>query len=301
MTLLVTGSIGIDTVHTPHGTAEDVLGGSAVYFSLAASVFTHVRLVGVVGEDFPERHFDIFKHRPIDLAGMEIRKGSRTFRWQGRYDGDMSVAQTLRTDLNVLGEAGPRIPPSFADSEYVFLANTHPVLQRELLARLPKARLVVADTMNLWIETTRDELVKTLSQVHGVVLNDAEARMLTGSTHLIEAGRKILQWGPRFVAIKKGEHGAVMVTRDEFFVLPAYPTLHVIDPTGAGDSFAGGLLGYLASVGRTDSHDLRAAMARGIVTASFTIEGFSYTGLIRANRDAIEQRLNELRRHVHFD
>jgi sugar/nucleoside kinase (ribokinase family) len=301
MTLLVTGSIGIDTVETPHGRAADVLGGSAIYFSLAASLFAPVRLVGVVGEDFPRERLDVFKDRPVDLAGIERRAGSKTFRWHGRYIGDMNAAETLRTELNVLGEAGPQIPPAFADSQVVFLANTHPVLQRELLSRLRHARLVVADTMNLWIETARDELLKTLGMVHGVVLNDGEARLLTGRTHLIEAGRRILDLGPRFVVIKKGEHGAALITRDDSCVLPAYPTTRVIDPTGAGDSFAGGMLGYLASIGRWEMPDLRSAMARGTVTASFTIEGFSHEGLVRATRTAVEERLAALRRIVHFD
>jgi len=301
MSLLVTGSIGIDTVETPHGKVQDVLGGSAVYFSLAASMFGPVRLVGVVGEDFPDRYFEVFKGRPIDLAGLEARAGSKTFRWHGRYQGDMNSAESIKTDLNVLGEAGPKIPPSFADSRYVFLANTHPALQRELLAKLKSPALVVADTMNLWIETTRDELVKTLGKVHGVVLNDGEARLLTGKTQLMEAGREVLKLGPQFVVIKKGEHGAVLVTRDDSCVLPAYPTAHVIDPTGAGDSFAGGMLGYLAATGKHDGASLRSAIARGTVTASFTIEGFSYTGLIAASRGLIDQRLTELRSMVHFD
>ena len=300
MSLLVTGSIGIDTVETPHGKAADVLGGSAIYFSLSASLFAPVRLVGVVGADFPADRLDIFKGRPVDLAGVERRAGSKTFRWHGRYVGDMNAAQTLRTDLNVLGEAGPQIPPSFADSQVVFLANTHPALQREALARLKKAKLVVADTMNLWIETTREELLTTLGLVHGVVLNDGEARLLTGRTHLIDAGRRILALGPKFVVIKKGEHGAVLTTADDSCVLPAFPTTGVIDPTGAGDSFAGGMLGYLASTGSWGMADLRAAMARGTVMASFTIEGFSYTGLVKATRAAVDERLAALRRIMHF-
>jgi len=300
MSLLVTGSIGIDTVETPLGKADDVLGGSAVYFALAASLFTPVRLVGVVGEDFPADRLDVFKGRTVDLAGVERRAGSKTFRWHGRYVGDMNAAQTLRTDLNVLGEAGPKIPPTFADSQVVFLANTHPALQRELLAGLKSPKLVVADTMNLWIDTAREDLLKTFALVHGVVLNDGEARQLTGNSHLIAAGRRILALGPRFVIIKKGEHGSVLVTRDDFCVLPAYPTTDLVDPTGAGDSFAGGMLGYLASIGRWEMSDLRSAMARGTVTASFTIEGFSYDGLMKANRSAVDARLSSLRNIVTF-
>lgn len=301
MSLLVTGSIGIDTVETPLGRAADVLGGSAVYFSFASSIFTPVRLVGVVGEDFPSTFREVFAGRPIDIAGLETRKGSRTFRWSGKYVGDMNAAQTLRTDLNVLGEAGPKIPAAFVDSQFVFLANTHPALQRDLLGQLKSPGLVVADTMNLWIETARDELVKTLGVVHGVVLNDGEARLLTGRTNLIEAGRAVLELGPRFVVIKKGEHGSLLVTREDLFALPAYPTTKVADPTGAGDSFAGGMLGYLASVGRSGAADLRAALARGTVTASFTIEGFSLDALKAATRAGIEERLGKLRALTRFD
>ncbi|MCK6457729.1 MAG: PfkB family carbohydrate kinase [Phycisphaerae bacterium] len=301
MSLLVTGSIGIDTVETPFGKVENVLGGSAVYFSLAASNFSPVRLVGVVGEDFPPVFRDVFGERPIDLAGLELRRGSKTFRWQGRYVGDMNEAQTLRTDLNVLAEAAPKIPLAFRDSDVVFLANTHPLLQRELLASVSKPKLVVCDTMNLWIDTARTELARTLAMVHGVVLNDHEGRMLTSANNLVEVARRVLGMGPRFVVIKKGEHGSMLATGDEFFALPAFPTTKVVDPTGAGDSFAGGMLGYLASVGRFEPADLLAALARGTVTASFTIEGFSVEAIRRVTKAAIDQRLTALRRMVQFE
>lgn len=301
MSLLVTGSIGIDTVETPHGMARDVLGGSAVYFSLAASLFAPVRSVGVVGDDFPEDMLGVFKDRPVDTAGIERRRGSRTFRWHGKYVGDMNAAQTIRTDLNVLGEAGPKIPPGFRDSRYVFLANTHPALQRDLLSQLAAPRLVVCDTMNLWIDTTRDELLKTLGLVHGVVLNDGEARLLTGKNGLVDAARAVLELGPRFVIIKKGEHGSLLVERDDLFVLPAFPTTEVRDPTGAGDSFAGGMLGYLAAQDRDDAAALRSAVARGTVTASITIEGFSMDELRRATPAAVEQRLGRLRDVCRFN
>jgi sugar/nucleoside kinase (ribokinase family) len=313
MSLLVTGSIGIDTVETPHGRAEEVLGGSAVYFSFAASLFvSKVRLVGVVGEDFPSTFEKVFTERPIDVSGLERRRGSRTFRWHGRYEGDMNVAVTVRTDLNVLGETGPAIPEAFRDSRFVFLANTHPTLQRDLLGQLRGAELVFCDTMNLWIETTREELLKTLAAVHGVVLNDGEARLLTGRSNLIDAGRAVLDLGPRYVVIKKGEHGVLLITADDLFVLPAYPTTAVRDPTGAGDSFAGGMLGYLAAMcddskraaPRQQALDaeaslpperLRAALARGTVAASFAIEDFSLSGLRRVSAEALEERLERLR------
>lgn len=302
MTLLVTGSIGIDTVASPRGQAEGVLGGSAVYFSFAASLFAPVRFVGVVGEDFPREFRDVLAERGLDLTGLETRVGSKTFRWEGSYEGDMNEATTLRTDLNVLGEAGPKIPPEFRDSRFVFLANTHPTLQRDLLSQLDAPDLVVCDTMNLWINTERDSLVETLSLVGGVVINDAEVRSLTDQMNLVLAGRKILEWGPKFIVIKKGEHGSMLVTSDAVAVLPAYPTTAVCDPTGAGDSFAGGMMGYLAARGAYAEGDLRSALARGTVCASYAIEGFSLDGIgCCTGAGDVEARLAEYRKVVQFD
>jgi sugar/nucleoside kinase (ribokinase family) len=295
MSLLVTGSIGIDTIQTPTGQASDVLGGSAVYFSLAASLLSPVRLVGVVGDDFPKEFLNVFAGRPIDLRGLETRKGSKTFRWHGRYVGDMNEAETLRTDLNVLGERAPKVPAAFGDSKVVFLANTHPALQRELLAQVARPEFIVCDTMNLWIRTTRQELCQTLAAVDGVVLNDAEARLLTEESLLVRAGRRIQKMGPKFVLIKKGEHGCVMFVGETVWALPAFPTADVVDPTGAGDSFAGGMMGYLASLGRYDAQAVKAAVARGTVAASFAIEAFSLEGLRRATAEAFEARLKQYR------
>ncbi len=293
MSLLVTGSIGIDTVSTPHGTAESVLGGTAVYFSFAARHFTSVRLVGVVGEDFPDACREVLTRREIDLAGLETRAGSKTFRWSGKYHGDMNEAETADVSLNVLGEAGPKVPASFADSDIVFLANTHPALQRELLGQLSGPKLTVCDTMNLWIDNERDELLKTLSAVDGVIINDAEARQLTGRINFVEVGEALLAIGPKFAIIKKGEHGAILVTGDGPTAIPAFPTKNVVDPTGAGDSFAGGVLGYLAECGTFDTAALRRAIVRGTVCASFTIEGFSLDRVLQIGRDDIDQRVRE--------
>jgi sugar/nucleoside kinase (ribokinase family) len=301
MSLLVTGSIAIDSVKTPFGQVEEVLGGSAVYFSLAARAFGPVRFVGVVGEDFPQAHVDLLTGRGIDLAGLERRSGSKTFRWRGEYGGNMNEAQTLRTDLNVLGEAGPAIPAAFRDSRYVFLANTHPVRQRELLSQLEGPELVVCDTMNLWIETERAELLQTLAMVNGVVLNDAEARMLTECDNLVVAGRRILEFGPKFVVIKKGEHGVMLVSAEGVFVLPAYPTSEVRDPTGAGDSFAGGMMGYLAAADASDRKTLRGALAHGTITASFVIQDFSINGLLNIDREAVLTRLREFCDMMRFE
>src|SRR3954449_4322525 len=224
MSLLVTGSIGIDTVETPFGKRDDVIGGSAVYFAYASSFFTPVRLVGVVGEDAPKSLFNVFEGRDVDAGGLEVRKGSKTFRWHGSYVKDLNEAVTVEVDLNVLAERAPKIPDKFLDSRYVFLANTHPVLQQQMAASLTKANLIVADTMNLWIQTERPELQKLLSKIHGLVLNDGEARLLTDKKNLISAARDVLKMGPKFVIIKKGEHGCLMCSDRDVFTLPAFPT-----------------------------------------------------------------------------
>ena len=301
MSLLITGSLGIDTVETPHGSVENVLGGTAVYSSLAASFYTPVRMVGVVGEDFPVEFKSFLESREIDLSGLELRSGSKTFRWQGRYTGDMSEAETVHVDLNVLAETGPRIPSSFADSRIVFLANTHPDLQRELVSQLASPQTIVCDTMNLWIDNERDSLIKTLGVVHGVVINDAEARQLTDQVNLIHAGVAIMDYGPRFVVIKKGEHGALLLTSDGAFPIPAYPAKNVKDPTGAGDSFAGGFLGYLSASKGDDTETLRRAAVRGTVAASFAIEDFSLERVKRLTRAEVDGRVDEFLSVLNFE
>lgn len=293
MSLLVTGSIGIDIVETPHGRADDVLGGTAVNFAFAARLFGPVRLVGVVGEDFPPALRDRMTDDRVDLAGLEVRRGSKTFRWHGRYSEDMNTRDTVSVQLNVLAEAGPKIPPAYADSRYVFLGATHPALQQDLISQLKGPALVVADTMDLWIETQRGELERTLGRVGGVVLNDGEARMLTDETNLVTAGKAILKYGPKFVVIKKGEHGAVLVTRDRVAAVPAYYSENVKDPTGAGDSFAGGLMGYLTRAGKHDADTLIAAMVRGTIAASFLIEDFSINRLRALTQAEFDRRLGE--------
>jgi sugar/nucleoside kinase (ribokinase family) len=300
MSLLVTGSIGIDCVETPTGRAEDALGGSAVYFALAAAIFGPVRIVGAVGEDFDLRRLQPLVDKGVDTRGVEVRRGSRTFRWHGKYVGTMNAAQTVDVQLNVLAERGAPVPAEFADSRLVFLANTHPALQREFARQLSRAELIVCDTMNLWIENEPDELRRTLGLVHGLVLNEGEARLLTGQTNLVTAGREILKLGPRFVIIKKGEHGSLLVSHDDLFLMPPYPTEKIVDPTGCGDSFAGGTLGYLAACGRLDRGALRAAMARGSVVGSFVIESFSIDALGRVTAADVEQRLAVLREMVQF-
>jgi sugar/nucleoside kinase (ribokinase family) len=251
-----------------------------------------VRFVGVVGEDFPDDFRKTLQKREIDLAGLEVRKGSKTFRWAGAYEKETSDAETTGLELNVLGEKGPRIPPQFVDSEYVFLAATHPKLQQDLVRQLSSPRLIVADTRDLWINTERDELIRTLDLVHGAILNDVEARLFTGQHNIVLAGRRILEWGPQFVVIKKGEHGVMLVTKEDVAVLPAYPTTEVKDPTGAGDSFAGGMMGYLSTQPTFGLDVLKQALARGTITASFTIEDFSLRRIEAISLEDVEQRLS---------
>ena len=296
MSLLVTGSIGIDTVEAPSGTVHNALGGSSVYFAQAASFFSPVRLVGVVGDDCPPDFLKPLHDNPqIDMGGLEERPGSKTFRWHGRYHEDVNQRDTVSVELNVLGERGPVIPENFRDSRYVFLANTHPHLQRELLAQLTGPELVVADTMDLWIDTEREGVAALLSQIDGLVLNDSEARALTQKANLVAAGLEIARMVRQFVVVKKGEHGSVLFMDGAAYPLPGYPTSDVVDPTGAGDSFAGAMMGYIASVDRADAAALRTAIAYGTVTASLELEDFSLRKLVAIGRSDIDARLDEFR------
>jgi sugar/nucleoside kinase (ribokinase family) len=292
MSLLVVGTLAFDTVETPAGRVEEVLGGAATYFAYAASFFSPVRLVAAAGEDFRDEDRRMLASRGIDLAGVTVRKG-RTFRWAGRYAGDMNVAETLDTQLNVLDGYSPKLPPAFRDSPFVFLANSPPALQGAVLDQVKGNPFRVMDTMNLWIETARKELLEVLRRVDAIILNDQEARLLSGEPTLIRAGRAILALGPRIVIVKKGEHGAFLFSREFSYALPAYPVENVVDPTGAGDSFAGGVLGWLAHAGRADEPNLRRAMAYGSVVASFNVEDFSLRRFRQIGREEIEARLRE--------
>ena len=301
MPLIVTGSIGIDSIHTPSGGAEQVLGGSCVYFAAAASFFGPVRIVGAVGEDFPESFLEVLEQFDIDLAGLERRVGSKTFRWRGKYHEDMNSRETLEVDLNVLAEALPPVPDDYADSRYVFLANTHPQGQLDLLNSFPQRDLAVADTMDLWIETQRPTLMKLLKQIDGLVLNDSEAKMLTEQSNLVEACYRLLDMGPSFVVVKKGEHGAILCHSQGLATLPAYPARTVVDPTGAGDSFAGGMMGYLAASGDLSLGGLRCALAYGTIVASFNIEAFSANRLRQLDRKQIEERFVQYQQMLWFN
>jgi sugar/nucleoside kinase (ribokinase family) len=301
MSLIVTGSIGIDTVITPTGRADDVLGGSCTYFAAAASFFTPVRIVAAVGEDFPDDQMAVFEHFKVDTAGLEKRAGSKTFRWTGEYHQNMNQRDSLETQLNVLGEDLPPVPDSYRDSEYVFLANTHPAGQMQLLEQFPKTKLVVADTMDLWINTAKDELLALLEKLDGLVLNDSEAALLTGASNMVAASKKIVEMGPKFVVIKKGEHGCLLQHTDGVGVMHAFPAANVVDPTGAGDSFAGGMMGYLAEVDRVDLRAIRRSLAYGTIVASFNIESFTLNRLKEISRHDIDQRLAEFGEAVSFD
>ena len=301
MSLLVTGSVAIDTVRTPYGYNAECIGGSAVHFTMGAGFFTDVKFLGVVGDDFAFNLAELFGHRKVDLSGLEVRPGSHTFRWSGSYVGDMNEAHTESVELNVLSEEPPKVPESYKNCEYVFLANTAPSLQMELLDQLGRPAFVAADTMNHWIVTATDDLRELLDRINMLILNDSEARMLTGQQNLIHAAKQILEMGPQVVVIKKGEHGSLMYNSDgDSFILPAYPSSVVIDPTGAGDSFAGGLMGSLAQSDRVDVISLRRAMVYGTVVASFTIGDFSVYGVKSITREMVDERYDQLRKVTQF-
>jgi sugar/nucleoside kinase (ribokinase family) len=300
MSLLVVGSVALDSVETPFGKEDDILGGSATFFSTSASFFSPTRLVAVVGADFPERHLDFLRQRGIDLQGLTREEG-KTFRWRGRYTHQLNEAQTLDTQLNVFQSFSPRIPEAWRSSEYVFLGNIHPALQHEVLEQVSRPKLVAADTMNFWIEGEPQALRKTLERVDLLFVNDGEARALAGEHNIVKAARAIRAMGPRRLVIKRGEYGALLFDEDHIFGCPAFPLTDVFDPTGAGDTFAGGFLGYLTRLGRVDPAALRQAMVVGTVMASFTVERFSLERLRELNGSDIDARCGLFKRFTHFD
>jgi sugar/nucleoside kinase (ribokinase family) len=300
MPLLVVGSVALDSVETPTARRENVLGGSAVHFSYAASFFTGVRLVGVVGEDWPAEHTALLEKQGIDTSGLQVVAGGKTFRWTGKYQPNMNDRDTLELHLNVFEHFDPVLPEAFRRSSFVFLANGSPTLQLKVLDQLPGAQLAVADTMDLWITTQREDLLKLLKRIDGLVLNDSEAKLLTDDENLVRAGHAVRAMGPKFVVIKKGEHGAMFFSEHETYVLPAFPTEQVVDPTGAGDSFAGGMMGYLAEQGKFDPVTLKTAMAYGVLVASFNVEDFSLDRLKGIARADLEQRMELYRRMLSF-
>jgi sugar/nucleoside kinase (ribokinase family) len=300
MSILVVGSVAYDTVETPFGRAERVLGGSASFFSVAASFFSPVNLVGVVGRDFGEEQLRAFRGRPIDLEGLERMEG-RTFHWQGRYSLDLNSRDTLRTDLNVFEFFQPKIPARYRGCEVVFLGNIDPVLQRQVLEQVDRPRVVACDTMNFWIHGKPRELRETLKAVQILLINDQEARELSGEWNLVKAARVIRAMGPRTLVVKKGEHGVLMFGEGGAFAAPALPLEVVFDPTGAGDTFAGGFVGYLASAGQEGDAALRRAVIMGSTMASFCVEAFSLDRLLTLTRPEIDERYREFEKLARFE
>ncbi len=300
MSILVVGSVAFDSVETPFGKADDVLGGSATYFSTSASYFTDVKLVAVVGEDFPDEHITGLKEKGIDLAGLKKVPG-KTFRWKGRYDYDLNQAHTLETHLNVFSAFNPEVPESYKDSPFVFLANIDPELQMKVLEQVKRPKLIACDTMNFWIEGKPDSLRKLLKNVDLFVINEGEAREFSGQASLVKAAKEILACGPKTLIIKRGEYGALMFNGGSMFSAPAYPLEEIFDPTGAGDTFAGGLMGYLANTGDLSEDNIRKAIIFGSVMASFNVEAFSLNRLKTLTLPEIRARYSEFKRLTHFE
>lgn len=300
MSILVVGSVAYDTVETPFGRAERVLGGSASFFSVAASFFEPVRLVAVVGDDFGEEQLAAFRDRDIDLAGLE-RVPGKSFHWQGKYSFDLNARDTICTDLNVFEFFSPKIPEAWRRSEHVFLGNIDPLLQRRVLEQVESPRLVGCDTMNFWISGKPEELKETLRRVDVLLINDAEARELSGEWNVVKAARAIRALGPKILVVKKGEHGVLMFSDHGSFAAPAYPLEEVFDPTGAGDTFAGGFMGYLASRPVHDEETLRRAIIMGSTLASFCVEAFSLDRLRKLTRTEVDERFRLFKRLTHFE
>ena len=300
MSLLVVGSVAFDSVKTPFGEREEILGGSATYFSTAASYFTSVNLVAVVGDDFPDQHITFLKGRGVNTEGLE-RQAGKTFRWKGEYGYQLNEANTLETHLNVFESFRPTIPESYRDSEVVFLANIDPELQSDVLRQVNSPGIIACDTMNFWISGKREALLNTLKKVDILIINDGEARQLAMEANLVKAASVIMSYGPKHVIVKRGEYGALMFNSKNVFAAPAYPLENVFDPTGAGDSFAGGFLGFLASTRNFNEENMRQAVIFGSVMASFVVEDFSLNRIRELNYDEILNRYREFKRLTHFE
>ena len=300
MSVLVVGSVALDSVETPFGKADDVLGGSATFFSASASHLTKVSVVGVIGSDYPIEKLEPLKERGVDFSGLERAEGS-SFRWRGRYRHDLNFAETLETHLGVFSHFSPKIPEKLRSSPYLFLGNIDPRLQLDVLNQVRKPKLIACDTMNFWIQSRRFELLALLEHVDLVTLNDSEARQLTEKANLVQAAQWIMARGPRHVIIKKGEHGAFMFTEKSIFFAPAFPLESVFDPTGAGDAFAGGFIGYLAKTGDLSEANMRRAVIYGSVMGSFAVEKFSIERLMTVTAGEIGQRMRDMRRLVTFE
>ncbi|MBX7045337.1 MAG: sugar kinase [Ignavibacteria bacterium] len=302
MSLLVVGSMALDTIETPFGKAEYTLGGSATFLSTSASYFINdIKLVGVVGYDFPQKEIDFLQSRGIDTAGVEILKDVKTFHWHGKYHYDMNTRDSITTELNALGVFDPKIPDDYKACEYICLGNIDPNIQQKVIKQISNPQIVMCDTMNFWIEGMRDEVVKTLGLVDVLVINDSEARLLTGEYNLITAYRKMREMGPKVIVIKKGEHGAYLFTDDAIFSAPAYPLEQVFDPTGAGDTFAGGMMGWLCKSKSLTEDNLKLSVIYGSTMASLCVEEFSLEGIRNLSQDKIRDRFNAFKRLTHFE
>ncbi|MBZ0120421.1 MAG: sugar kinase [Sandaracinaceae bacterium] len=297
--MLVVGSVARDTIHNNQGTHPMVLGGSAVFASLASSFFVSPRMVGIVGTDFPDAEIEMLRRRGVDVSGLEVVDG-KTFHWEGRYSPDLTSRESIKTELNVFGDFHPKIPEAFRDTPYVMLGNIHPSLQVEVLEQMRSPKLVIADTMNFWIEGTPKELAQMLGRIDLLVINEEEARLLGGVHNIAQVARKLLAMGPRVVVIKRGEYGALLFEGQRVFSAPAYPVEDVLDPTGAGDTFAGGMLGFLAQHGSADATTLRRAIIYGSALASFCVEGVSVSRLATVTQDELQRRYLEFARLAHF-
>ncbi len=295
MSILVIGSIALDSVRTPFGSRNETLGGSATYFSIAASFYNKVRIVATVGEDFPSRYMNMFKTLGIDTSGVIVTKG-KTFRWKGRYDQDLNTAHTIYTHLNVFKDFNPQVPEKLKNTDFVFLANIDPDLQRSVLEQMKKPKLVACDSMNYWIANKRSSLERLLPKIDILLLNDSEARLLSKTANLKKAARRILSYGPKALIIKRGEHGVIYFSRNSYFIAPAYLLETIRDPTGAGDTFAGGLMGYIASAPHIDESTVKKGIIYGSILASFTVEGFSVSRLLNIGRKDIAERYRHFTR-----
>jgi sugar/nucleoside kinase (ribokinase family) len=299
MSVLVVGTVAFDSIEAPSGSVERVLGGSASYFALGASFFAPVRIVGVIGEDFPQDYLDLFTQRGVDIEGIKRERGE-TFHWRGRYHEDINVRDTIELHLNVLAGFEPQLPDNYRDAEYVFLGNIDPVMQLEVLNQIRHMKLVICDTMDYWIRESPEELKKVLQRIEMLVINDSEARLLSGYSNIVQAARAILRMGPKMVLIKRGEYGVLQFSDSSIFATPAYPLEEVFDPTGAGDSFAGGLIGQLARSGDLSQGSLRRAIVYGSVVASFTVEDFGVKRLTDTSLAEIEGRYQKFVRLTDF-
>jgi sugar/nucleoside kinase (ribokinase family) len=302
MSLLVVGSLALDTIETPFGKEEYTLGGSATFISTAASYFTdNIRLVGVVGHDFPEKEIDFLKSKKIDISGLEISKDEKTFHWHGKYDHDLNTRESITTELNAFEHFNPVISEKFKYSDYVCLGNIHPGLQNKVIEQIDKPKLVMIDTMNFWIDGTPDELKKTLTLVDLIVINDSEARELSKEFNLVLAAKKIMELGPKIIIIKKGEHGALLFTENTIFSAPAFPLEQVFDPTGAGDTFAGGFMGWISKTDNLSDDNLKLAVIYGSTMASLAVEKFSLDGIRDLDKKTIMKRFDEFKKLTHFE